>query len=612
MANRSSSIIKSIVTPSKVAGTPTPTEQLVDGDFINQNTALFPDGWGVFDFINDGPAPDGSWARSTDSQAGTYAIELFAEIATGGGDFVSPAVTGFYDTAVANKTIQARFYAKEKVAVGTVQYGVAAFYFDGANDYEWNLTAGAWIVKGSGDDNVYEIAAPTGTYAQYTNTQRTLPAGATEFWLDVVGASDTQSDSLLVDNLEWLLDGADVATNGTFEAWTSFASQTDPLNDWEFTGGQNWELDTVDPSGSDYINFTTDGGDDVVSMYVWQTGPNERGYILQSITGTPGTTVDLSTVVQTKTSDSQTGYLVLIDGPVIGKTEAWDFNLSAWAGNFDSPVVMPGTDYAMTLSGTGSFVNNNAGNVTIPDSGTLYLLLMCDDGSGAAQYAYHFKLASAIGTTLVGGSEFVGVHSTSESDATDLVSTDYALLVETTGGTPATVFGVTADGTVETRDDFLDFSGNTIEVAEPLSGSEPTTRNYIDITVPSMIRVGAMAMVGRAVIDFKSVAATTVYTVPIGYTFLPQFYSLYTTTATAPNTDSTQTLGGNEAVWDDIDSPAQLPPTTAGRISTPFTMSTCDAQVAGSVIKFNVTGADTGTALTATVFLYGVLLQDVI
>ena len=136
----------------------------------------------MWDAVNDGtPNPTG-WDRSTDSQAGTYALELTANIDAGGG-YVSAALTGFYDTAVAEKTIQARLHSK--YTTGTPSLGVIPKYWDGVSDYVWDITSGTWMIDGT-EDNGLEIVAITDSYTQVTSTQRTLPAGATEFWFDIV------------------------------------------------------------------------------------------------------------------------------------------------------------------------------------------------------------------------------------------------------------------------------------------------------------------------------------------------------------------------------------------------------------------------------------------
>ncbi len=603
----SSQIIKNIVTPSKVAGTPTPTEIVVDGDFEDWLLENYPDDWGLWNEIADSPAATGSWAQSTDSNTGTYALEFVSVVPDGGGGFLSAFQTGYYDTAVASKTIQARFYAKENI--GTPDgLGVGAFYFDGADDYEWNLTAGAWIIKDSGDGNVYESINTTGSYAQYTSTQRTLPAGAQEFWINIVAFSSNDGDSIIVDDLEWLLAGADVASNGGFENWTEYANQSIPLDEWSFVAGGNWEFDSMEPSDGSYINRTTDGGDDVVSMYVKNIGNGERGYIWQGIEGTEGVNLDLSAVIQTKTSDSQTGYLVLLDAAPGTETAMWDFNTNMWVAPGFNPVTdLPGTDNALTLSGTGSFVNNNVGNVPFPLNEKIVLVFMSDDGPGGAQYEYHYKLASAVTNQTVGGSTFYGIHSTSDTDTGDLDGNDYAILIENTD--EDTIFGITAEGEVEHYDDYLDFSGLEIDVAVPASPDNPISRAYYELQTPTIINTTAVSMLGRADVDFKVATQTLIYTVPTGFTLLASMVQVETTDVNAPDNLSSSSVGTAAGSYTDVANSIPQPNSTLDKVNgsmiTPTTIIDADEQV-----YVDVSTPDTGTTLNGTVYLYGLLIQD--
>ncbi len=599
----SSQIIKTIVTPSKVAGTPTPTEVVVDGDFEDWLLGNYPDDWGLWNEITDDPALFGSWAQSTDSNTGTYALELTTTVPDAG-DFLSAFLTGVYDTAVASKTIQARFYAKD--GTGTPDgLGVGAFYYDGANDYEWNLTAGAWIIKGSGDDEVYEDVNTTGSYAQYTSTQRTLPVGAQEFWINIVAFSSNDGDSVIIDDLEWLLAGADVASNGGFENWTEYANQGTPLDEWTFTAGGNWELDTLFPEEGSYINQTTDGGDNVVSMYVRNIGSGERGYIWQGLEGAQGETVDFSAAIESKTSDSQTGYFIALNSAPGTHTEIWDFVTEQWDLLATNVIDLPGTDNAKTLSGTGSFVSNDAGDITFPVSEKIVMVFMSDDGQGAAQYEYHFKLASAVADQLVGGSTYTGVRSVSGTDFDDMVDGDFAVKVENTVGD--ILFGVAGDGTVEQYDDYMDFSGLEIDVAAPVNPDNPVTRTHFDAQVPVVVNTTAVSMLGRADVDFKVATQTPIYTVPLGYTLLASVVQVETTVVNTPDNLSISSVGTAAGSYTDVATTIPQPSSTLDNVNGAL-ISTTTIIDAGEQVFVNVSTPDTGTTLNGTVYLYGLLV----
>jgi hypothetical protein len=421
----------------KQADVSTPTERVTDGDFANWSMAWYPDSWFMYNLLTDGASPVTDWTRSTDSYAGTYAVQFNCLNDSGAGSYIGTALTGSYDTDVAEKTIQARFYAKDGVSVGTTGIGVAAFYYDGADDYEWNLTTGSWIVLGSGDNNTYENIGTDGTYTQYTSTQRTLPAGATEFWFDTLGFSTTQNDTVLIDNLEWLLDGADVATDGAFENWTEYANQAAPLTSHTAVAGSNgWAIDPLDITEYSYINRSTSvqGGTYAVEMYLKasDTGNGNRGYFRQTITRPAGTSIDLS--VYTKTTDSQTGYMMCLDGAPGAQTQEWDFVANTWDTQGSTVTDMPGTSNALTLSGTTSYVENTE-TVTVPASGTLVVVLMSDAGGGTG-YTYYFDTLSAIETVVTPATPVdIGIIS-NPSDGSLIDADDTVFQVKTTGGTP--------------------------------------------------------------------------------------------------------------------------------------------------------------------------------
>ena len=603
MPNRSSTIINKYIS-NVVKGAAVPTDVAEDGDFANWEMLNYPDSWTMNDIILDATAVEG-WSRSEDQHAGTYAINLECVKNPGDGSRISPAISGFYDTDVANKTMQARFYSKRNV--GTANIFVAAFYYNGADDYEWNLTTSSWIVKGSGDNNIYEQITIDGTYTQYTSTQRTIPADGTEFWFNTLAGSATPNDSALVDNNEWLLAGADVATNGTFEAWTEFANYTDPLTDYTAVVPEDWEFGTDGDTGYSYMarSASQQAGTYALSMLLGDDASvqnnADRGYVYQTYAGTADAVMTAS--VYTKSTNSKTGYLIFLDAAPGSHTKIWDFVANTWDVLATTVTELPGTSNALTCSGTGSYVINSEA-ATIPTSGNFVAVLMSDKGDGATQQTYFFD--TLVMTTNVSAGAEVLFDLENPSDASNLDSGDYILKAHTTGGTPDVGFGIKAGGGEgEVLDDELDFSNIAVDFADPTSAQEPVTSNYLEAstTIPAL----AMSWLGSVSVDYKTVAQYTLYTVPTGYKLYGMYVQVETTVTDAPNNDSGSSIGTSGGSWTDVMSTAPQPSGAVGTV-TQSAFSQTTAVAAGGVVKVDISGADTGTDLDAIVTLYGILI----
>ena len=603
---------------TKDPGSITPTESIIDGDFANWDTAFYPDGWGMWDAVNDGtPNPTG-WDRSTDSQAGTYALELTANIDAGGG-YVSAALTGFYDTAVAEKTIQARFYAK--YTTGTPSLGVLTYYWDGVNDYVWDITSGTWMIDGT-EDNGLEIVAITDSYTQVTSTQRTLPAGATEFWFDIVVVGN-QNDVALLDNVEWLLDGADVATNGTMEAWTEYANPFSPLSSWSFAAGANWGFDSIDPTDSSHIIRGTDTqtGTYAAEFLVKNSGNGERGFIYQTITASAGTSVDLS--VYTKTSDAQTPYLICLDGVEGAMTQQYDFVADIWDTQGTSPTDLPGTSNAKTLSGTTSYVENTH-TVTVPASGTLVVVLMTDDGDDGAGYTYKFDTASGIASIVAGGVQIQQFPFKTQSNIADFQNND-RLVEFVASGNPADkilVLEVADNARPELDIEWLsDMPGvHNLEnldlyIAAPTENYNPATKLYTDTAVAAVPTTTISLLATKTGIDLTSATSQTLsYTVPTGYKLLVDNLKLEATTVTnfTSAVGAELRFGTDAPDYERFLTTVNEAPTTVGHIKDYKSSITVAARqytaVAGETLYITINGAWTADALLCTAYVFGTLL----
>jgi hypothetical protein len=109
-------------------------------------------------------------------------------------------------------------------------------------------------------------------------------------------------------------------------------------------------------------------------------------------------------------------------------------------------------------------------------------------------------------------------------------------------------------------------------------------------------------------LDFKTVAVTTIYTVPAGKSLI-----IIGTIIEATNYD-TATLGGfynlgtNAAAYDNIENgTASLPMSTGNSLVYATGTSEIIVVPAGGVIKVNVTTGVTATAAIGNYYIYGIL-----
>lgn len=112
------------------------------------------------------------------------------------------------------------------------------------------------------------------------------------------------------------------------------------------------------------------------------------------------------------------------------------------------------------------------------------------------------------------------------------------------------------------------------------------------------------------VINFKSVGVTTLFTTPTNMKFAPCFAQYVCDSATAAGGNSGFSVGWTAATYTDYILSDSFNPTTANKFQLYQTGSTAtNIFPANTVIKINVTGADSGTAITGRIIFYGVYIN---
>jgi len=329
----------------------TTVEQLTDGSFETwATTGYTPDDFDVQ--AMGGTAIE----RSTDSYAGTYAALLTCDNSFGG--YISDILINTSGIAVGDETFQLRLYAKRGTGTGSVAYIYNCE--DGEDRYNYNFTganAGTWTIEGEGPSaDQIDILTITSSYTQVTGTQVTIPSGYTAGKCLIVGSSANSGDTVLIDNVELLVNGVDAVTNGTFENWTGIE------------GPESWVTGEKYYQSGDHSSFEKEesiGYDGNALKIILKN--NSGPYASQIIYGLPNESIDISGYAKEAEDRDTTIRLFLFDSD---DELVWNFDNDEWdnidAVGFDSSD--PNSKYYASLSLSTSWEEGTA-EASFPETG---------------------------------------------------------------------------------------------------------------------------------------------------------------------------------------------------------------------------------------------------
>jgi hypothetical protein len=113
-------------------------------------------------------------------------------------------------------------------------------------------------------------------------------------------------------------------------------------------------------------------------------------------------------------------------------------------------------------------------------------------------------------------------------------------------------------------------------------------------------------------VDATTIATTTLYTVPTGYTFIPMFVVIRVTAYTegAKDTQAVASFGGNSATYDDFLNSVTYTVANADYFQTdgPADSTEVPVQSAGDVFKVSIETASNADVETWAVDLFGYLI----
>jgi hypothetical protein len=170
--------------------------------------------------------------------------------------------------------------------------------------------------------------------------------------------------------------------------------------------------------------------------------------------------------------------------------------------------------------------------------------------------------------------------------------------------------GSTSPSNVPTS--FVTDNGTAIPLANVLNvlgaSGTVTSGSGNTVTVTSTANGNVFALVSP-IINFKIVTVTTLFSIPIGFRFAPVFTQMICESATAANINGNFSVGWTPATYSDYIASNSFGPNVANMSelyqtgSTPVTLFPSNTD-----IKINVTSADTGTALTGRIVIYGIYI----
>lgn len=175
---------------------------------------------------------------------------------------------------------------------------------------------------------------------------------------------------------------------------------------------------------------------------------------------------------------------------------------------------------------------------------------------------------------------------------------DNIFLTKTTGGSTFNHFGMNSEGGLTTDYDNFDFTEVVQVIAE--EGNEDAALNgYV-----------ASALLGSTDINLKTVEAVSIgYTLGGNKKIINPIIVVELTAGDTLSGDATMTIGNNSATYDNLLASTTLTQTNPSQrtIATTTAIPVCDDS---GEIFVNVTGADSGTSGTATIYLYGTIVDN--
>ncbi len=319
VSSATTSAISNITLYTSISTTTYEASTLTDGGIESWNTVETPDSW-IFESTDLDYT-----AQSSDRNAGNYALAL-TSYNNYGDSYLSPSLFQEAINFSNNDSVQFRFYAKR--SVGTPNAMVFYRYADALdNEYIYNFTSSTWeALAGPITDDQVETVTLSDTWTQYTTTQVAAPASGVAGVEIAFISIGSLNDVALYDDVEFLVNSANVLTNSNFEAWSTVPTSPSGWAIGSFNG-------IVKGSLEGETTITHGGNYAVKSTWGWDSAGEVYNYVSTSTAGLqPGDTYQVS--VWSRKNDGASTYarlgISLFNGPVSSATQIYDFYNNEW------------------------------------------------------------------------------------------------------------------------------------------------------------------------------------------------------------------------------------------------------------------------------------------
>lgn len=585
--------------------TTTTYERITDGEFANWNVDNTPDNWSIQNPSDSTPLFD-----LITRVSGVTGYALQAEIGTLEfipGNFLG-ALLGTGVNATTSDQIQ--IILKGKRNSGTSNVGVILqLETDAEYGYFYDFTNGTWATSSFPTSDYVENHILTSSWATYTGTTTvaipSIPEGLKSVGAILVPIGNT-GDTVALDDVVIKVNGTDVAINGDFENWTPHAKQVNPLTSWGYTPpattSYNWsQTDSQNDAYIDLSTSTTGTATYAVNFYVGDNVGNQtstqRQYISQTYIGTPGTLLDVS--LDTKFYNTSSGYIIFLNGTTSTYGQAYNFSSSTWSNKSGINIKNFPESYpecSGQLGGTIGIWKHTTTTITIPASGSITTVLLADFPSvsnAVNLYIANPSLIQTVTSTILGNT-VNGLTIKNVNNLTNLSASDTLFVVEDASSTK--VLRIDGDADFKTDLTEFDFSSKPVSVGTPSSSNHATTKSYVDTAVAQNGNYKVFAGTQSSALNTLVLGATTsIYTVPVGYSYFLTGIYTKSDTLTGGGMSPVVTFGTNPPSYNNC-SITVVVPTTQGDYSL-ASPSNCPSFSAGDSIVANISSTSTYGAL---------------
>ena len=382
--------------------------------------------------------------------------------------------------------------------------------------------------------------------------------------------------------------GDDVLTDGPMQTWSDTSTLTNWTNmDFQGSDGSITQEDTIKPDALTYSTKITSGsaGGDIHAAFQEKASLTLADVYRLKFQGYQGTSSTLSVIV-------------FNGSPGVDATHNWDWVAGDWA-LLDGGAPSANGTLAQAVDGTWTTYTASS-VITVPASLKLVPTFAEMTGSASTVYVTDVDLEKLEAAPAVQIFQNRSNETLTNLDASDRI-------VEFTfAGSPAAVgLALGGTGVFETDLTALSFAGTDTRFGSASDDANPVIKGDFDTDVPVLIKTGSTALLGgTAAIDFKATGPTTSYTVPTGYKVIFTNYTVEIVSADTPSGDYALSVGTVGGSYTDVGS-ALGGGTVTGAHNGIFTSPAILG--AGSEIFINVSSADSGTAITGKLHLFGFL-----